>query len=146
MKKNKQGVRDLNDRRLADRPPDNRIVKKSAAVPAPESTETVTDLIYAFKGEVSEEILRTFPQAVLESDWDYIHEYRTPVSIENCDRSDWLKFLIQSGMASISLNFQLGMHTDFPLIESLMDEVDPGWRTRARERKRTRQGVPSLNR
>lgn len=96
-----------------------------------EADRIFSDLIYA--GAIETEVRAAFPEARFEDASDMIHDERTDVKLHTSKRK-WFRFLIETGMASISLCFQIEMRTSPGLIFSLMDEVRPGWRNRSASR------------
>lgn len=95
----------------------------------------MTDLLYAMSDELWSEIKVAFPQAQLEADYDDIgiHEDRTSVEIPGVERREWYVWLTKSGWGGISLNLQLSLRLNHELVESVLDEVHPNWRTEKRK-------------
>lgn len=125
-----QGVRDLNDPAWKKTLP---VPKSSNAVaPSAMHEEPLHDLVYDHPAEMKEEILSVWPDARLTPTYDDIHEWRTEVDIPRCSRLNWYKFLVRTGLARISLAFQVSMYEEIELVEAALDSEAPGWRTRAK--------------
>jgi len=84
------------------------------------------DLIYTDGDEVRKEILDQFPQAKLTGEYDYIHENRLSVEIENTTIKDWFKFLITSGLSVVSFLFQFQLLDNIKAIHGLLNEMSDG--------------------
>ena len=67
-----------------------------------------SDLIY--DARAAADVLRAYPNAVIEDASDYIHESRISVDLpEDVPTIDWYVFLLKTGWANESLNFQLSL-------------------------------------
>lgn len=125
----KQGIPDL-----------NKVwpTKAKPRVPPPPSSPDIVDihdLLYDDSKEIRDDILGRFPSARLEGSYDDIHESRISVYVRTT-RLHWYRFLVQSGLAQISLTFQLslrgGRDSEITLVEAAMDAERPGWRRQSK--------------
>lgn len=129
-----QGVRNLNDPNWKKSQPTtsepNSPRPKKPINPLAMQSDHLEDLIYDHPSEMQEEIMAAWPEAKLTPTHDIIHEWRTEVDIPKCSRFDWYKFLVRTGLASISLSFRLATYMEAELIEAVLDAETPEWRTR----------------
>jgi hypothetical protein len=126
-----QGVRDLDDPgwrarlELQRKPATPWVPPESATQPT-----LIVDLIYcALESADKEGILALWPDTEFQQTYDYIHEHRTEVRVR-CSYVEWYRFLVRSGLAEISLAFQLSMLEEQELIKVVLDLERPGWRER----------------
>jgi len=93
----------------------------------------IHDLMYDY---VEEDIKKQFPNAKCTEEDDWIKGHRTEVDIPNISTWTWYCFLVRTGMAVISLTFQIHLlggtseSKSKGLLEAVMDEAKPGWRER----------------
>jgi len=128
----RQGVRDLDDPNWKQHyyrvpePGEPYVVPEEAMM-----SHEIVDLLYCALEPVDRElILREWPRAKFEQTYDFIHEYRTEVRLPCCSDFEWYKDLVRSGLASLSLAFQLVMLDEPDLIRAVLDVERPGWRER----------------
>jgi hypothetical protein len=71
----------------------------------------VYDLMYCEESEtykeVSDTILKQYPDAVLEDGSDDVHSYRLVVKLDKTHKRDWLKFLMKKGIHNFSFIFSI---------------------------------------
>lgn len=68
-------------------------------------------------------ILEKFPSAKVEEDWDFIHEYRIAINIDEEHRREYIKFAIRE-FAPISFFLQLGLMSGDEATEEIKSIVD----------------------
>lgn len=80
------------------------------------------DLVYAkYGGDAMEELRREYPGAHFKDGSDYIHPERFTIDIDGVTRKDYYLFLVRTGIAAVSMNFQLDLR--MPHRRDLMLEI-----------------------
>lgn len=132
-----QGVRDLDDPGWRARLEPRREPTTPYVLPDEVTMgREIVDLLYCVLEPVDKElILASWPDAKFEQTYDLVHEYRTEVRLPCCPCFDWYRFLVRSGLASLSLAFQFSMLEEQELIKCVLDLERPGWRERVAARK-----------
>jgi len=69
------------------------------------------DLIYDSAART--EFLKRYPDAKIEDASDFIHDSRFSVEFEETDKYEYLHWLVDNGLAEISMKFQLWFQGEF---------------------------------
>lgn len=103
----------------------NQLKKKETNqvhVPYEKEKEKITDLIYCYLlSHEKTKILEQFPDARFNHVYDTIREDRTEVNV-TANQYDWYRHLIVTGMAELSLWFQLAVHQEPSIILAILKE------------------------
>ena len=133
----KQGVRDLNSIKPSQPSP-------KVHIPPPDQKDLDLldgpmqhDLLY--DPAAYQDVRNRFPHARIERTYDYIKGERLVVEIPDCTLRTWLKFIIAEGWGSTSLICQFMMLDNARAIASILDDMSPGWRERARRERRRKK-------